>query len=320
MSPFSKKNQLVHDLDSSASSLPNTSLPGQPSILLNNFSHTKRFLEKEFCSYDLEKMAPHLWIMTTLSSANINPLHRQRVKGREIIVTEEPRLHLVWIHNRIFIKPLPRYILSQAFWEMYLDKGSNRLGDSRLDIYRAATGFLRTYRYLIQHESDFNIAQQENLRLIPKDVDWKQFSNFIADLNHIDDSTVSKRYCYGELRLTRLNFYAPFLLRKFQFEQVHGQYGAFFGRLYGPLLFLFALISIVLSAMQVALAAEQLAAVHWEMIWHVSRWFSIVSLVGAAIVSLWFAILWLWLFLDEWIYTVRRKIEKRKESRSISSC
>ncbi|KAF2727048.1 hypothetical protein EJ04DRAFT_452133, partial [Polyplosphaeria fusca] len=139
-----------------------------------------------------------------------------------IITAEEPRLHLVWIHNHIFIKPLPRYLLSQAFWEKYLEKGSGRPGSSQSNICKAATGLLRTYHYLIQHESDFHIAQQDNLRLIPKKVDWASFCRFISELNRIKDSAVSKRYCYGELRLTRLNFYAPFLLRKFHFEQVHG--------------------------------------------------------------------------------------------------
>ncbi|ORY17572.1 hypothetical protein BCR34DRAFT_621770 [Clohesyomyces aquaticus] len=203
-------------------------------------------------------MAPRLWIMTTLSSANINPLQRQLVKGREIIVTEEPWLHLVWIHDCIFIKPMPRYLLSQAFWA--------------IDLWKAATGFVRTYRYLIQHESDFNIAQQEHLRLIPKDVEWALFCQFISELDHIEDSAVSRRYWYGELRLTRLNFYALLLLGKFYSEQV-------------------------------ALASEQLMTAHWEPLWYVSRWFSIVSLLGAAIVLMWFVLLWLWIFLDEWIYT-----------------
>ncbi|KAH8696949.1 hypothetical protein GQ44DRAFT_744375 [Phaeosphaeriaceae sp. PMI808] len=232
-------------------------------------------------------MAPRLWIMTTFSSGNINPLHRQRVKGREIIITEEPRLHLVWIHNRIFIKPLPRYLLSQAFWEKYLEKGSGRPGEN-------------------------------NLRLIPKNVDWASFCRFVTELNRIEDSAVSKRY--GELRPTRLNFYAPFLLRKSHLEQVHGQHGDFLGRLYGPLLFVFAVVSTILNSMQVALAAEQLVAAHWESVWYVSRCFSIMSLVGAAIVSTWFILLWLWMFLDEWICTVRCKLKKRQGARSSSSC
>ncbi|KAF2205141.1 hypothetical protein GQ43DRAFT_362993 [Delitschia confertaspora ATCC 74209] len=265
-------------------------------------------------------MAPRLWIMTTFSSANINPLHRQRVKGREIVITEEPRLHLVWIHHRIFVKPLPRYLLSHEFWEIYLDRNSdaNRLGNSQSDIRRAATGFLRTYLYLIQHESDFNIAQE--MSLIPKEVDWPSFCLFVSELDDIEDFAVSTRYCYGELRLTRLNFYAPFLLRKFYFEHIYAQYGEFFSRLYGPILFAFAIVSTILNSMQVALAAEQLVAVHWDSFLHVSLWFSIVSLVGAAIISLWFVLLWLWLFTDEWVFTVRRKMEKKRETRTTSSC
>ena len=276
--------------------------------MLNDAAHTKEFLEKELWSEDLETMAPRLWIMTTFSSANINPLHRQRVKGREIVVTEEPRLHLVWIHNRIFVKPLPRYLLSHAFWKTYLEKGSDGPGDSQSNLCKAATGFLRTYRYLIQHESDFRIAQQDNLRLVPEDIDWPSFCQFVSELDYIEDSAVSKRYRYGELRLTRLNLYAPLLLRRFHFEQVHGQYGDFFGRLYGPILFVFAVVSTILNSMQVALAADQLEAAHWEAMWYVFRYFSIVSLVGATIISSWFILLWLWIFLDEWIYTVRRKL------------
>ncbi|KAF1952143.1 hypothetical protein CC80DRAFT_538356 [Byssothecium circinans] len=263
-------------------------------------------------------MAPRLWIMTTFSSANINPLHRQRVKGREIVVTEEPRLHLVWIHNRIFVKPLPRYLLSHAFWKTFLEEGTNRAGYSQSNLCKAATGFLRTYRYLIQHESDFHIAQQD--RLIPKDIDWPSFCCFTSELSHIDDTVVSKRYHYGELRLTRLNLYAPLLLRKFHFEQVHGQYGDYFGRLYGPILFVFAVVSTILNSMQVALAADQLEASHWEAVWHVSRYFSIVSLVAAAIISSWFILLWLWIFLDEWSYTVKRKLAKKREVQNLCNC
>jgi hypothetical protein len=137
--------------------------------------------------------------------------------------------------------------------------------------------------------------------LIPKDVDWPSFCRFTSDLNDIQDSSVSRRYCFGELRLTRLNFYAPFLLRRFRFEQVHGQYGDYFARLYGPVLFVFAVVSTILNSMQVALAADQSLAVHWVPVWHVSRWFSAISIVGTAVVALCFAALWLWMFLDEWV-------------------
>ena len=320
MPPFSKPNQPIPGLEFIAKLPPNTTLPGQPSVMLNDLANMSQFLEKEFCSRDLEVMAPHLWIMTTSSSSNINALHRQRVKGREIIITEDPRLHLVWIHSRIFIKPLPQYLLSHDFWETYLDEGSARLGDSQTRIRQAAMGFLRTYSFLVQHESDFYIAQHDDLRLIPKGVEWAPFCRFVTELCHIHDSAVSERYCYGELRLTRLNFYAPFLLRKFHFEQVHGQYGDFFGRLYGPVLFVFAILSTILNSMQVALSAEQLVAAPWVSLWYFCRWFSMVSLAGAAVVSAWLILLWLWIFSDEWIYTVRHRMTKRRAIRRASSC
>lgn len=316
MPPFSKEAQLVHDYEPASKVSSNNTLHGYPFIKLDSTPRVKQFLENELWSEDLETMAPRLWIMTTFSSGNINPLHRQRVKGREIVVTEEPRLHLVWIHDRIFIKPLPQYLLSHAFWKIYIEKGLSQPEH----LCKAATGFLRTYRYLIQHESDFHIAQQDHLRLIPKNVDWPSFCRLISELSNIEDSAVSNRYCYGELRLTRLNFYAPFLLGKFHFEQVHGQYGDFFGRLFRPILFVFAVVSTILNSMQVALAADQRQSFHWEAIWHVSRYFSIFSLVAATVISSCLILLWLWIFLDEWIYTLRQKQRKKREARNTSSC
>lgn len=269
----------------------------------------KDFLRRDLCSPDLEMMAPRLWIMTTPSSKNINVLTRQRVKGREIVVTEEPRLHLVWIHNRIFIKPLPRYLASYAFWNAFLDVNSDKLGKDLSDIRKAALGFLRTYIHLVRYETDFKIAQQA--RLIPEDVEWPAFCRFTAELSKIEDIDVSERYCYGELRLTRLNLYAPLLLGKFNFEQVHGQYGEFFARYYGPILFVFAVVTTVLSSMQVALAVEQLAAVKWASVWYVSRWFSVLSLIGSALVIGWFVALWTYMISTEWKYAFKHRPAKR---------
>ncbi|RYO22015.1 hypothetical protein AA0113_g12779 [Alternaria arborescens] len=115
MPPFLQANQLVRDLEPKPGSSQSPTLPGQPSIPLDDLNLTNKFLQDDLWSDDLKRIAPRLWIMTTTSSANVNPLHHQRVKGREIIVTEDPRLHLVWIHDRIFIKPIPRYLLSHTF-------------------------------------------------------------------------------------------------------------------------------------------------------------------------------------------------------------
>lgn len=48
------------------------------------------------------------------------PLHHQLLIGRDIFVSERVDLHLVWGGGRIFIKPLPRYLLNPEFWRGYL--------------------------------------------------------------------------------------------------------------------------------------------------------------------------------------------------------
>jgi hypothetical protein len=55
---------------------------------------------------------------------------------------------------------LPKYLLSYAFWDAFLVNGSSSLGKERKKIFEAAKGILRTYYYLIQHESDFDMAQK----------------------------------------------------------------------------------------------------------------------------------------------------------------
>lgn len=42
-----------------------------------------------------------------------------------IVVSKDPKLHLVWINDRIFLKPLPRYLTSYTIWRDYLGKDAN---------------------------------------------------------------------------------------------------------------------------------------------------------------------------------------------------
>ena len=288
-------------------------LPGNPRISLHNPNELTDFLSHEFIDPDLDSLAPKLWVMSTQSSANISPLHRQRVKGREIIITEEPRLHLVWIYDRVFIKPLPRYLLSRKFWEDYLLSDTSPLGSRRKEICEAALGFLRSYCYLVVHESDFDIAC--NARLFTPGVTWTQFCNFSARLKQISDSQVSTRYSYGELRLTRLNFYTKIFLRKWQYERVHGQYGAYFSRFYGPLLFIFGIWSVILSAMQVGLGVESLAPERWEPFWHLCRWFGVLTMSGLALLMLLLALLLGGMIVDEWVYAFKCLFRKKRQRR-----
>jgi hypothetical protein len=204
------------------------------------------------------------------------------VLGRTIVITEDPRLHLVWYYDRVFIKPLPKYLLSHNFWKVYLLDHESVLGPRQQRIREAALGFIRTYRYLIKHESDFLIAQDDALHLIPKGVRHEEFCNLSLHLKNICDSRVSDRYTYGELSLTRLNFWAKVILHKLHFHCVQRQYGEYFAHYFGPILFIFAIVSIILSAMQVEIAVDQVSPIQYEAMWQLCRWFSILCLVCVA--------------------------------------
>ena len=232
-------------------------VPGQPQLSLAG-TELPAFLRKELSTPDLDKIAPHLWLVAKEDSSHISSLTHQLVRGRQVVITEDPQLHLVWIDDRIFLKPLPKYLLSHAFWRLFLEEKfpqPNKENEYRRQtLERAARGFIRSYAHLIQHRSDFDIAIER--RLVPRKMKFKDLVRFLQTCqNNIPDKAVSPRYLFGELRLTRLNFWSKILLRRFYFHKVHGQYGAYFARYYGPLFFVFAIFSLMLNSAQVVLSA-----------------------------------------------------------------
>lgn len=305
--PFQPKNQLNKDLD--VPDAEQISLPGNPRISLNDPPQLNSFISKDFDLGDLNKLAPHLWLMSKHDAASISPLHRQFVKGRKIVITEDIRLHLVWYYDRIFIKPLPPYLTSHAFWSECLvlsQSNPSRAIHERDKISKAALGYLRTYSHLIIHESDFYIAQEQHL--IPKNVSWTQLSNFMARFGSITDDEVAPRFHYGEIRLTRLNFYSKFILHKWNFQRVHNQYGSYFASFYGPLLFIFATLSLFLNAMQVEIAVEQVNGSGQLLgFWNICRGFSIACLFLGSGLSLWLGVLFLYKFVMEWVYALSQQ-------------
>lgn len=179
-------------------------------------------------------------------------------------------------------------------------------------ISKTALGYLRTYSYLITHESDFHIAQEQ--RLVPKDITWTQLSNFMMRFGSITDDEVATRFHYGEIRLTRLNFYTRLILHKRNFQRVHGQYGTYFESFYGPLLFTFAILSLFLNAMQVEMGVEQVNVNRqWLGFWDLCRGFSVVCLVVGFGLGLWLGGLFLYKFVMEWVYALsQHRIRKAR--------
>lgn len=311
--------ELESDLHKSAQGVSARYLPGYPRISLEDRSGLLDFLENEYCSADLDQVAGKLWWMSKQDSANISPLHRQVVKKRSIVVTEDPKLHLVWIDDRIFVKPLPRYLTSYTFWAEFLGDDADVATPSRYStIRKAALGYLRTYFYLVRSESDFYIAQDPTLHLIPIGVTWEQFCNFATELVRIPDRDVSERYAYGEIRLTRLNFYAPLLLRKSHFQRVEYQYKEYFAHFYGPVLFVAGVVSILLSGLQVAVAVHGVdTGSNGQPLLAAALWFSVVMMLLFCAILMFILLIFVYKFVKEWNYALRDRLRLLEERRTM---
>jgi hypothetical protein len=254
----------VHDLPQVETELIDH-IPGEPTIPL---TEAEVFLRKELTTPVLDELLNSLWLVAKKSSSNIDALHRQIIKGRDIVPTEEPRLHLAWQEKRIFIKPIPLCLLNKDFWTRFLSSDSSVALSSNSDAarkqlrtpdsYRAvALGFLRSYAFLIQHRSDLRLAT--GYQLIPEDVDWARWSKFIAGFRDFADKDVAKRYQYGQLRLTRLNWATRILRPKSSmsywfYEEPYWSTLPYIREAAVPMAFIFASLSLILSSMQVMLA------------------------------------------------------------------
>lgn len=185
------------------------------------------------------------------------PLHRQRMMKREVMITEQADLHLTWSSATVFIKPFPRYLGNHEFWLTHLCESQ--------ELYQSACGFLYSYTWLVQHESDFNIAQE--MKLIPP-MHWKRWKVFIQNVRkYLDERSLdhmNRRYIYGELRVGRLNwiyrFAGPPKERSFirGYHYNYRTYSSFFVRQFAWIFAVFAYFTIVLDAMQVGLATDRL--------------------------------------------------------------
>ena len=251
------------------------------------------FLSRELDTPILNDLYPHLWLVAKKSGDHIDALHQHYIKNRKITIAEDPALHLIWYYGTLYLKPIPQCLFIHAFWKDYLLPSKPEcLGDqqafdtrSNSHICRTALGYLRSYSFLVQHESDYLIAQRADL--IPKDITYQEFRRFILPFRSIPDEAVAPRYHFGQLRLSRLKYAVrllrPLLLGRIKVAYHQNRYrqtGDFLRRFGTPLLFLFAAFSVVLSAMQVTLAA--LAQDTWPAFIRASWGFSVAVIVVVA--------------------------------------
>lgn len=320
--PFDATSELINDPTAASyirSHIPHLS-PTQPT------DDIRAYLLQELQTPVLNELYPHLWLIARKSSDHIDALHVQRVKCRTIIVVEDAKLHLIWYDATIYVKPIPPLLLNHNFWANHLvpqpnTANGNTTGVRPLPINPttltepalSALGFMRTYFHLIKHESDFLLAQES--RLLPQNIDYLPLKHLLNTFEFLPPEAVSPRYHFGQLRHTNLNW----AVRLFQpaslgsrpswtYHQRHWQMTQVIRNVGAPLLAVFAIISLALSAMQVVLAATPAVDVNWPSFDRVSLWFSVVVLALQAFVILVVTLGVFFVLLNQLQFSVRQRL------------
>ncbi|KAH6970760.1 hypothetical protein BKA56DRAFT_622430 [Ilyonectria sp. MPI-CAGE-AT-0026] len=101
--------------DVSSSTLPNVVqgidyLSGYLTVTLETV-RLSQYLAYELIIPVLDQLHSMLWIFSIKSEHSVDPIHRQRIKGREIVPTQEAKLHLVEPMTRFTSRPC-RYACS----------------------------------------------------------------------------------------------------------------------------------------------------------------------------------------------------------------
>ncbi|KAL5344599.1 hypothetical protein ACLOAV_010291 [Pseudogymnoascus australis] len=216
------------------------------------------FLRSELEPWRIDRIYDYLWFARD-RILQARALHRHEVSRRQIVITESPSEHLISDYSVIFVKPLPGYLLSYEFWDRYLS--------SDPALHSVACGLLLSYTWLVAYRTDFDLAKERNL--VPKDLDWNAWTtlatSFLDHLEASDTQLISKRYLYGELLMSRINYIYKLIpslwfkdnpMRGFMPTSMWN--GSFLERNIARLLGAFVFFSLILSAMQVGLATNQL--------------------------------------------------------------
>lgn len=153
-----------------------------------------RFLCAFFDMSRFKAIRQMLWLIAVHGAPR--SLYYQKFLRREIVITEELDLHLVWAKSKIFVKPIPDFLLNYEFWETHISC------DPQLQ--RAACGLLYSYCGLIRFGHDLQVAKE--CHLINGNLDYRSWSEFARTiLPNLNAHTMDTRFQYGEMRLHRLD-------------------------------------------------------------------------------------------------------------------
>ncbi|ROW09125.1 hypothetical protein VPNG_05680 [Cytospora leucostoma] len=264
------------------------------------------FLKEEL---DLQKIScVFRWLWVAGRPMPPRPLHHQLILGREILITERMDMHLVWTTGQIFLKPIPPFLLEPSFWEDHLScrEGCHCPQDPdtscKIELRARALGILSSYTALVSHMSDFLIAQDRHL--IPRGVEWPAWRTLVREVVGINDidQKVDQRFIYGELRLDRLNWINLLSGRIRGYMLRWNKYTAFFRDNLSLLASGTVYIAVVLTAMQVGLATS---LADNSAFLSASYGFTIFSILGPLVVAALMFLVFLFIFIDNWVETVR---------------
>jgi hypothetical protein len=262
--PFPSNNQL------DSTPLTDSVIPGEYVPV----SQASTFLRRGLDQTQAEKIQRHLWFGGP--PGRFRTLHYQEVLLRKIVPCEESSLHLIWNSNVIWIKPLPPCLTNYEFFKEHICNSP--------DLYILACGFLFSYSHLIRYYSDFRLAKEKGL--FRDDITWIQWQSFRLSIDAFlkeYPQFIHRRYQYGDLRLSRLNFvyFCKFMVFS-GYHNAYTHYGPYFSSYFASAIIIFAFASVTLAAMQVALAApsidipDDLAVTSYR--------FSIAILVSVAVI------------------------------------
>ncbi|KAF2627086.1 hypothetical protein BU25DRAFT_440297 [Macroventuria anomochaeta] len=230
---------------------------------------TTAFLRRELSLGSLADMLRHLGFAGAKRPAK--PLHFQMVLSREIIVVDRMDLHLLWTNKgRLFVKPVPRFLLDPAFCRTNLQCPDACPCDTPTETCRTnprkiALGFLHTYACLVSSESDFHIANEKRLLPCREDgksiewTDWKTLARELLRAHEREPNMMHPRFLRAELRLSRINTIHRFTRLPHFDPYLRSRYN--YGSLFGDNLAWMAIVTVfavlMLTAMQVGLATER---------------------------------------------------------------
>lgn len=246
--------------------------PFNKEIRVINDASFGEFLRAEYSLSRLDDVHPKLWLAGFRRPAR--SLSTLVLLGRKIVPTNALDMHLVWGGGRVYLKPLPRYLLEPDFWSEHLS-GPDHLYARRspedttavTKIRQAAFGLLYTYACLIPNQVDLELALREGL--IPRDganqpswPTWRRFAAEILSSHAADPKQAHRRFLHAELRLHRLNWI--FIFKDVPaFRMYYNQWQSYTDFVRSNMAWIAAAtayIVVILAAMEVGLSTDTLGA------------------------------------------------------------